>query len=126
MLVVELRGLRVVATHGLLPEERQRAQPLELDVDLELASDRSARSDDVADTADYAAAVAAVVAEVAGRPRQLLEALAADVAEVLLGDPAVAAVTVVVRKLRPPVAADLASAGVRVRLARPGRADVER
>jgi dihydroneopterin aldolase len=119
-LVLELRGLRLVATHGVLPEEQDRPQPLEVDVDLELADDRATVSDDLADTADYGAAVLAAVAEVGSRPRRLLEALASDVADRLLADPAVAAVTVAIRKLRPPVAADLATAGVRLHRRRSG------
>src|SRR5436190_1911962 len=33
--VVEIRGLRVMGTHGVLEEERQRAQPFEVDIDVE-------------------------------------------------------------------------------------------
>lgn len=117
---VELRGLRVVGVHGLLPEERHRPQPFELDLDLELADHRGAGSDDLADTADYAAAAAAAAAVVTGTPHQLLESLAAAVADAVLADPAVVAVTVAVRKLRPPVPYQLASAGVRLTRARRG------
>ena len=45
----------------------------------------------------------------------LLEALAEAIALGILEIPGVRAVTVSVRKLRPPVAADMASAGVRLR-----------
>ena len=52
----------------------------------------------------------------AGREEQysLLEKFAARVAEVVLATPSVAAVTVNVRKLRPPVAQHLATSGVRI------------
>lgn len=113
--VVELRGLRVVATHGVLAEERARPQPFELDLDVELAGGAAAASDRLDDTVDYATVVAAATAAATGPPRQLLEALAADVADAVLDLPGVAAVTVTVRKLRPPVPADLRSAGVRIR-----------
>jgi dihydroneopterin aldolase len=33
--VIELRGLQVVGICGALPEERERAQPLEIDLDVE-------------------------------------------------------------------------------------------
>jgi dihydroneopterin aldolase len=44
----------------------------------------------------------------------LLEHFAQQIANVVLGDPRVAEVTVEVDKLRPPVAHDLASSGVRI------------
>ena len=111
---IELRGLRVVGTHGVLPEERERAQPFELDLDVEVDLGPAAASDDVADTVDYGAVAEAAARVVATESFGLLEALAARVADVVLADGRVGAVTVGVRKLRPPVAVDLASAGVRI------------
>jgi dihydroneopterin aldolase len=55
------------------------------------------------------------------RQFRLLEALAGAIATGILEIPEVQAVTVTVRKLRPPVAADLASAGVRLRRERTDR-----
>ncbi len=49
-----------------------------------------------------------------GPPRRLLESLAGAIAGAVLDDPHVRAVTVVLRKLRPPLAAELASTGVRI------------
>jgi len=34
---IELRGLRLVGTHGVLAEEQERAQPFEVDLDLSVA-----------------------------------------------------------------------------------------
>lgn len=109
-----MRGLRVVAVHGALPEERHRPQPFEVDLDLELATHRGAQSDDLGATADYAAAVAAAAAAVGGTPHHLLESLAGAVADAVLADPAIAAATVTVRKLRPPVPYQLDSVAARV------------
>ena len=50
---IELRGLRVSGICGVLPEEQQRAQPLEVDVDIVADLTAASRSDDLADTADY-------------------------------------------------------------------------
>jgi dihydroneopterin aldolase len=112
--LIELRGLRAVGTHGVLPEERARAQPFELDLDLDVDLGPAGVSDDLADTVDYGA-VAETAARVVGEESfQLLEALAARVADALLADERIRAVTVGVRKLRPPVPVDLGSAGVRV------------
>lgn len=112
--VIELRGLRVLGTHGCLPEEKQRAQPFELDLDVYVDLDAAAEADEVGATVDYGGLVDDVVAVVAGEHFSLLEALAARVAQVAMTDDRVTSVTVSVRKLRPPVAADLATAGVRI------------
>jgi dihydroneopterin aldolase len=94
--------------------ERAEAQPFEVDLDLHLALAPAAAGDDLGRTADYASAVAAAVAVVQGTPRRLLEALAEDIALAVLADVKVDAVTVAIRKLRPPVPFTLGSAGVRV------------
>jgi dihydroneopterin aldolase len=77
------------------------------------------RSDDLADTVDYGA-LAQTAADVVGqRSFQLLEALAGRLADALLiSDARLEAVEVTVRKLRPPLALDVASTGVRVLRAR--------
>lgn len=116
--VIELRGLRVMGTHGVLPEEHARAQPFEVDLDVEADLAVAGDSDDLSATLDYGA-VAEVVSDVVGGPHcQLLEVLAARIAEAVLADNRARSVTVTVRKLRPPVPLDLDSAGVRVTRAR--------
>jgi len=112
---LEIRGLRVLAVHGVLPEEVERAQPFELDLDVWTDMAIAARTDALADTVDYGALVTRAAAA-AGPPRcALLETVAVRVAEAVLDvDRRIAAVAVTVRKLRPPVPVDLASAGVRV------------
>ncbi len=63
----------------------------------------------------------AVERVVAGESHRLLERLATRIADdVLAVDPRIDAVTVTVRKLRPPVPLDLASAGVTVTRTAPG------
>ncbi|HXQ90039.1 MAG TPA: dihydroneopterin aldolase [Acidimicrobiales bacterium] len=119
---VEVRGLRVDGVHGVLAEERTTAQPFEVDLDLYLDTAPAASTDDLARTADYAAAVDRTVAVITGPPRLLLESLAGAVAQRVLEDPRVDAVTVTVRKLRPPLAPEVASTGVRVHRRRPGQA----
>ena len=56
---------------------------------------------------------------ITGEQLVLLERMAERIAEVVLADrPGVGAVTVTVRKLRPPVPSELATSGVRIRRAR--------
>ena len=113
--VIELRGLRLVGICGALPEERQRAQPLEVDLDVYADLVPSGTSDDRADTVDYGAICDAAAAEVSTGTPQLLEHLAEDLASAVLGvDGRIEAVTVSVRKLRPPVAHSLGTSGVKI------------
>jgi dihydroneopterin aldolase len=111
---IELRGLRATGICGVLPEERARRQPFEVDLDLELDLGAAARSDDLADTVDYGSLAEAVVAVIEQSQFELLEALGSAIAEAALADPRVEGVTVSLRKLRPPVPVDLASSGVRL------------
>src|SRR5271166_5708582 len=112
---IELRSLRVLGHHGALEGEQDSAQPFEVDLDVEAELSDAALDDDLEKTVDYWRVAETAMAIVAGRRYRLLEALAGPIASGILEIPGVEAVTVVVRKLRPPVAADLASAGVRLR-----------
>ena len=113
---IELRGLRVVGTHGVLAEEQERAQPFEVDLDLAVDLRPAGVSDALADTVDYGAVADTVAATVAGpRSFALLEALAWHVADAVLDvDRRITGVTVALRKLRPPLAVDIDTVGVRV------------
>ncbi len=122
---IEIRDLRVVGIHGVLPEEQARAQPFAVDVDVWLDTADAAASDDLADTVDYGALAEQATAVVTERRFQLLEALAGEVARIVLdADDRITATAVTVRKLRPPVPVQVGSIGVRVVRRRPVRAVV--
>ncbi len=113
--LIELRGLRVTGIVGVLDHERAQPQPLEVDLDLALDLSAAGSSDDLADTVDYGAVCAAAEQVIGATSFALLEALATQLAAAVLGvDPRIDAVTVSVRKLRPPVAQQLETSGVRV------------
>jgi dihydroneopterin aldolase len=116
---IEIRALRVIGTHGLLPEEQIRGQPFEIDLDVVADLTAAGRTDELGGTVDYAEVVDRAAAVVTGRSYRLLEALADGIAEAVLADTRVTSVSVGVRKLRPPLAADLASVGVRITRCRP-------
>jgi dihydroneopterin aldolase len=112
---IELRGLRLSGVVGVLPHEQEQAQPLELDLDVVVDLGPAGTSDDLADTVDYGALCAIVEGRVVGERYALLEALAEQVASsILAADARIEQVTVAVRKLRPPVAQQLATSGVRI------------
>ncbi len=110
----------MVGVHGALPEEEERAQPFEVDIDLSADLRTAGRTDALADTVDYGLVVAAVERIVSTERHRLLERLATRIAEGALAvDPRIDDITVTVRKLRPPVPVDLASAGVTLTFSRP-------
>jgi dihydroneopterin aldolase len=112
---IELRGLRLRAVVGVLEWERRVAQPLEIDLDVELDLAAAGASDDLDDTVDYGH-LCQLAEEVATTGRfALLEALAEHLAAaVLSADPRIARTTVAVRKLEPPVPQPLATSGDRL------------
>jgi dihydroneopterin aldolase len=117
---IELRGLRVVGSVGVLPAERAQSQPLEIDLDLAIDLAPAGASDDLGDTVDYGAVCDAVVEAVQASHVDLLERLATRIVERVLDvDRSITTVGVAVRKLRPPVPHDLATAGVHVVRTRP-------
>jgi dihydroneopterin aldolase len=112
---IELRALQLTALVGVLHEERERVQPIELDLDVVVPLVAAGASDDLADTVDYGRVCAVVGEVVAAGHVALLEHLAERVAaEVLAVDDRITSVVVAVRKLRPPVPQALATSGVRI------------
>jgi dihydroneopterin aldolase len=111
---IELRGLRVLGTIGALAEEQVRAQPFEVDVDVEADLGVAGASDRLDDTLDYGALSERIERVVATERHHLLERVAQRIADEVLADARVVATTVTVRKLRPPVPVDLATAAVTI------------
>ncbi|MDA8075815.1 MAG: dihydroneopterin aldolase [Actinomycetota bacterium] len=112
---IEIRDLRVLGVHGVLPHERMRAQPFSVDVDASFDVAAAAESDALGDTVDYGAVASSAAGVVSHRSFALMEALAAAIARQVLDEhPRVTRAEVVVRKVRPPVDVDVGSVGVRV------------
>lgn len=112
---IELRGLRVLGRCGAGGAERSVPQPLEIDLLVGAALAAAAASDELIDTVDYGRVCDAVTEAVAAGAVALLEHLAERIARAVLdADGRIESVEVTVRKLRPPVPHDLASAGVRL------------
>ncbi len=106
---IELRGLELHGHHGVLEHERREGQRFVVDLELEPLSQLSATTDDLADAVDYRLPIA-VVEEIFRATRfQLLEALAAKLADELLLRLPLRRVTV--RVAKPDVSLGLPSAG---------------
>ena len=95
--VIEVQGLDLRGFHGALEEERTTGQQFVFDVTLVL-HDAGVRSDQLADTVDYTEVVDRIRAVSDSRRFNLIEALAAAVAEDLLDSFPVSLVRVRVRK----------------------------
>jgi dihydroneopterin aldolase len=111
---IELRGLVALGYCGALPEEQERVQPLEVDLDVALDLRPAGASDALDDTVDYGVLCAMVERIITTERFTLLERLATRIAEVALADERVESVTVSVRKLEPPVPQQLSTSGVRI------------
>ena len=111
-----LEGMRFYAYHGVNPEERALGQRFMVDVVLAVGLRRPGQSDDLADTVSYSAVYKVVRGIVEGEPRNLIEAVAEEIAAAILtGFPLVARVTVTVRKPEVPMKGSLLdAAGVRI------------
>lgn len=81
---VLIRGLRAQTRIGLHDEEQERLQPVVIDLVAERRHLAACVSDAVGDTIDYATVRARVLEHLRGHGRRLLEALAEDLAEILL------------------------------------------
>jgi len=109
-----ISGLRELGIHGVLPEEQLRPQPFEVNLELLVDLHAAGASDDLDDTVDYGAVCESVSRVISSERYHLLERLATRIAEVCCADPRVSGVVVELRKLHPPVRAQVDHVAVRV------------
>ena len=100
---ITLTGLRVFGRHGVYDEERRVGQDFVVDVTLRLDTRRAAATDDVADTVHYGELAERIAAIVGGDPVDLLETLAARIADEVLTADLVRSVRVTVHKPDAPI-----------------------
>jgi dihydroneopterin aldolase len=112
--MIEIRGLRALGIIGVCPEERERPQPFELDIDLEADLSEAGESDDLHDTIDYGVAVAIAEKVVQTEQHLLLERVAQRIATDLLALARVDGVRITIRKVRPPLPQDVNTSGVTI------------
>ena len=117
---IALRGLQVRGHHGVFDHERRDGQDFVLDLVLDVDLAKAGASDDLADTVDYGALAEGAAAVVAGPPRRLIEAVAAEVAQRVLDDERVAAVEVTLHKPQAPITVPFDDVAVVVRRSREG------
>ncbi len=93
-----IRGLDLPVRLGVPDAERANWQTIRADVELEMQTGFDTLQDELRETLDYEAVANEIKTLAAARPRKLLETLAAEMIAALLRHPAVASVTVELRK----------------------------
>ena len=110
-----LEGMQFYGYHGGTPEERSLGQPFQIDMEAELDLSIAGKSDNGDDTVSYTHLYRVVKEVLDGAPKNLLETLAEQIAQRALDSFPLAAVTVRVKKTRPPIkGAVLSGAAVEV------------
>ncbi|MGN7970509.1 dihydroneopterin aldolase [Microbacterium sp. 22296] len=100
---ITLTGVRAFGHHGVYADEKREGQEFVVDAVLVLSLRRAAETDDVVDTVHYGELAERLVAVVAGEPVDLLETLAQRLADDVLRDDRVDAVTITVHKPQAPI-----------------------
>jgi dihydroneopterin aldolase len=100
---IELRGIEVLARHGVLEHEKVEPQLFRVDLTVFLSLASAARSDDLADTIDYGRLAQATYDLVESESHQLIETLAERVAQLVLAEPGVERVLVTIHKPDAPI-----------------------
>ena len=117
---ITLTGVRAFGYHGVYPDERRVGQEFVVDATMYVTTARAAAaSDDVVDTIHYGEVAERIVALVQGEPVNLLETLAARLADDLLARDGVRTVAITVHKPQAPITVPFADVSVTIRRARP-------
>ena len=98
-----LQGMRFYGYHGVNPEEKAQGQSYLVDLEAEVDLAQSGYTDALDDTVSYTHLYRAIRAIMEGPSRNLLERLAQEIADRLLADFPLEAVTVTVKKPNPPI-----------------------
>jgi dihydroneopterin aldolase len=100
---IELRGLTVRGHHGVFDFEKRDGQDFVVDITVWIDLDRAGESDDLSDTLDYGELAQRAADIVGGPARNLIEAVAAEIADDVMRDKRVHAVEVVIHKPNAPI-----------------------
>jgi dihydroneopterin aldolase len=95
---IEIRRLKVKTHIGVPDEERAEVQELLVTVKITPRVPFSATGDEIGQTIDYAALAEGLKVLALAKPRKLIETLASDIADLVLGHPLAVSVEVMVEK----------------------------
>ncbi|HEY3609613.1 MAG TPA: dihydroneopterin aldolase [Pseudonocardiaceae bacterium] len=117
---ITLTGLRVPGRHGVFEHERRDGQDFLVDITVWIDTDRAAATDDLTDTLHYGELAERAAAIVGGPPRNLIETVAAEIAEDVMRDARAHAVEVTVHKPSAPIPLSFTDVAVTARRSRRG------
>ena len=100
---IEIKGIEVLARHGVLEHEKLEPQIFRVDLTLYLDLSAAGASDELADTVDYGKLARATHDLVQDESHDLIEAVAHQIATTVLADHPVDRVTVTVHKPEAPI-----------------------
>ena len=100
---IELRGMTFYGFHGVNLAEKELGQRFVVDLDIFTDLARAGRTDDLGDTVDYSEVYRGIEDVVEGPSHNLLESVAAAIADRALAHPGVEAVRVRLRKPEVPM-----------------------
>ena len=103
VVTVEIRGLSLYTHHGVTAAEREVGQRLLIDLRLEVGEVDATVTDMVEDTVDYGEVVSVVALVAQQRSYKTLERLCTAMADRLLGDFPIEAVSIKAIKPEPPI-----------------------
>ncbi|WP_072686835.1 dihydroneopterin aldolase [Rhodococcus marinonascens] len=116
---IELRGLRVRGNHGVFDYEKRDGQDFLVDITVWMDLAPAADSDYLEDTLDYGGLAERAAAIIAGPPRDLIETVAAEIADGVMTDPRVERTEVVLHKPSAPIPLTFADVAVVSHRSRP-------
>ncbi|MBK5092353.1 MAG: dihydroneopterin aldolase [Actinobacteria bacterium] len=109
-----ISDLKVFAHHGVLPGEMEKGQDFLFDVEIEVDSSAAIEGDDISETVDYTKVADSVSRIATGERYNLIETLAAKIAEYLIALPGARKATVTVKKPEAPLSVSVGWVGVSV------------
>lgn len=112
---ITLTGLRVRGFHGVFDDERRSGQDFVVDITLWLDLTEAVAGDDLTATVHYGELAQLAAGIVAGPPRDLIEAVAGEIADTVMATYAPHAVEVTVHKPSAPIPLDFQDVSVTIR-----------
>lgn len=116
---ITLKGVRAFGRHGVYDDEKRDGQYFFVDATLYVSTKRAAETDDVVDTVHYGEVAEQIVSIVEGTSVNLIEALAARIADALLERELVHMVAVTVHKPKAPITVPFKDVSVTIRRGKP-------
>lgn len=115
---ISLLGIEVLAKHGVLASEKDKAQMFKIDVTANLDLTRPGETDGIEDTLDYGTLALEIREVVGSESHDLIERVATRVADTVLAHADVDSVQVTVHKPQAPVEVALDDVSVTIERAR--------